>query len=174
MSDKPIPAQYTLTESLGVILAWCRHFDAKLRDLAGRPVPAGEIGPAGLPGPTGEHGPPGAAGERGERGERGLPGADARPWQHRRNHDPAQSYEKGDVVAHDGGSWVALQDNAGPLPGSGWAQLAIRGQRGKPGDRGPPGPEGRGIVDVFVNESGEALVVEFSDGVQKAIPLVTR
>ena len=63
------------------------------------------------------------------------------------------------------------------MPGDGWAQLTTRGQRGKPGDkgeRGPVGAEGRGVADVFVNESGEALVVEFSDSVQRAIPLVTR
>ena len=36
------------------------------------------------------------------------------------------------------------------------------------------GPEGRGIADVFVTETGDALVVEFTDGVQRAIPLVTR
>ena len=97
-----------------------------------------------------------------------------RQWRHRRTYDPKQNYVDGDVVAHDGGSWVALTDDPGALPGDGWAQLTVRGQRGKPGDRGPPGPEGRGIRDVFVNETGETLVVELSDGTQRSIPLVTR
>jgi len=140
----------------------------------GAPGPAGEPGPAGPPGPQGA---PGAPGERGERGEPGTAGANARQWRHRRYYDAKQAYDEGDVVAHDGGSWLALQDAPGPLPGDGWAQLTTRGQRGKPGDRGergPAGAEGRGVADVFVNESGEALVVEFSDSVQRAIPLVTR
>jgi hypothetical protein len=163
--------QYTLAEALGVCLAMCQRCMAELRVLARTPGPMGEAGPVGEAGPAG---PPGARGAAGERGERGLPGADARPWRHRRTYDPAQTYAAGDVVAHDGGSFVALQDKPGSLPGPGWASLTARGQRGKPGERGPQGPEGRGIADVFVDESGEALVVEFSDGVQKAIPLVTR
>jgi len=140
----------------------------------GAPGPAGEPGP---PGPQGPQGPPGEAGAAGERGLPGAAGRDARPWRHRRYYDAKQSYAEGDVVAHDGGSWLALQDAPGPLPGDGWAQITTRGQRGKPGDRGergPVGPEGRGVADVFVNESGEALVVEFTDSVQRAIPLVTR
>src|SRR4029077_17065046 len=70
----------------------------------GAPGPAGERGPVGLQGPPGPPGEPGAIGER------GLPGADgraARPWRHRRYYDPKQAYAEGDVVAHDGGSWLA-------------------------------------------------------------------
>jgi len=134
---------------------------------------------ARIPGPAGERGEQGEAGigmagERGEQGEAGPPGRDARQWRHRRTYDPKQNYNDGDVVAHDGGSWVALTDDPGALPGDGWAQLTVRGQRGKPGERGPSGPEGRGIRDVFVNETGETLVVELSDGTQRTIPLVTR
>jgi hypothetical protein len=140
----------------------------------GAPGPAGEPGP---PGPQGPQGPPGEVGAVGERGLPGVDGRSAKPWRHRRYHDPKQAYAEGDVVAHDGGSWLALCDEPGPLPGDGWAQLTTRGQRGKPGDRGergPAGPEGRGVADVFVDETGEALVVEFSDSVQRAIPLVMR
>jgi hypothetical protein len=140
----------------------------------GLPGPAGEPGP---PGPQGLQGEPGAAGERGERGELGPSGINAKQWRHRRTYDPVQAYVDGDVVAHDGGSWLALCAAPGPLPGDGWAQLTTRGQRGKPGDkgeRGPPGPEGRGIADVFVSENGDALVQEFSDGTERSIPLVTR
>jgi Collagen triple helix repeat (20 copies) len=153
---------------------------------AGAPGLPGPIGERGLPGSAGEPGPagpagePGAAGEPGLAGERGLPGPagmDARPWRHRRTYNPAEDYEDGDVVAHDGGSWLALTDVPGPLPGDGWAQLTVRGLRGKPGDkgeRGLPGPDGRGIADLFVAESGEELVVAFSDGSSRSIPLVTR
>jgi len=166
--------------------------DAGLQGERGEPGnagPAGAVGrdgrdglpgAAGKPGEKGEHGPSGEPGERGERGEsgergeRGAPGVDARPWRHRRTYDPAQTYEEGDTVAYDGGSFLALQDKPGPLPGPGWGQLTTKGQRGKPGDRGPPGPEGRGIADVSINEAGNALVVEFTDGVLRSIPLVTR
>jgi len=140
----------------------------------GLPGPQGEPGPAGPQGPAGE---PGAPGERGEKGEAGSPGTAAREWRHRRGYNPSQTYEQLDAVTHDGSSWLALCDDPGVLPGPGWAQLSIRGQRGKPGekgDRGPAGPEGRGIADVFVTESGDALVVELSDGEQRSVSLVTR
>ena len=107
----------------------------------------GMDGQPGKAGPAGPQGPAGPSGEPGDRGERGAPGI-AKPWRHRRYHDPQQKYAEGDVVAHDGGSWLALCDEPGPLPGDGWAQLTTRGQRGKPGDRGERGavgPEGRGL-----------------------------
>jgi hypothetical protein len=189
MSD-PIPApQYTLTEALSVCLAMCHRALAEVRALARVPGPAGEPGPEGKRGLQGERGekgergepgkggPVGAAGRDGVDGTPGATGTNARQWRHRRSHDPAQDYAEGDVVAHDGGSWIALCDEPGPLPGNGWAQLTTKGQRGKPGDkgeRGPPGPEGRGIADVFVDETGETLIVEYTDGVQRSIPLVTR
>ena len=87
----------------------------------------------------------------GEDGRPGQAGADAKQWRHQRAYNPQAAYADGDVVAHDGGSWLALQDEPGPLPGDGWAQLTVRGARGKPGDkgeRGATGPDGRGIADV--------------------------
>ena len=182
MSDPPTipPPQYTLTEALSVCLAMCHRALVEVRALSQLPGPAGKAGVDGLPGPVGKQGPQGQqgpAGEPGERGERGAPGADARPWRHRRSYAPAQTYIGGDVVAHDGGSWLALYDEPGPLPGDGWAQLSIKGQRGKPGDkgeRGPAGPEGRGVADVSITEAGDALVIRFTDGVERSIPLVTK
>jgi hypothetical protein len=165
MSDKP----QTLADAIGICLAVSQRCLAEVRALARVPRVAGEPGP---PGPQGEAGI-GMAGERGEQGEQGPPGPVTR-WRHRRTYDPKQNYAEGDVVAHDGGSWVALTDDPSALPGDGWAQLTVRGQRGKPGERGPPGPEGRGIRDLFVNETGETLVVVLSDGTQRSIPLVTR
>ena len=169
--------QYTLVEAIGVCLAVCERTLAEVRTLARIPGPPGPQGLPGPQGPQGETGPPGPVGAPGERGLPGPAGRNARQWRHRRYYDQKQVYAEGDVVAHDGGSWLALQDAPGPLPGDGWAQLTMKGQRGKPGDRGErglPGPEGRGILDVFVNETEDALVVEFSDRVQRAIPLVTR
>src|SRR5580765_6013492 len=135
MSDKP----QTLADAIGACLNISQRLLAEVRTLHAM---------ARIPGPAGERGEQGElgigmVGERGEPGEAGPPGRDARQWRHRRTYDPKQNYNDGDVVAHDGGSWLALTDDPGALPGDGWAQLTVRGQRGKPGDRGPAGPEGR-------------------------------
>ena len=168
MSEHP---QYTLVEAVGVCLALAQRALAEVRALTLTSGPPGERGPQGERGEKGDPGMP---------GERGLPGAagkDAPRWRHRRTYDAAGTYAEADTVAHDGGLWLALCDEPGSLPGDGWTQLATKGQRGKPGDRGergPPGPEGRGVADVFVSESGNELVVEYTDGAQRSIPLVTR
>jgi hypothetical protein len=170
MSDKP----QTYADAIGICLALCQRTLVEVRALQRIPGPQGETGPQG---PQGEPGTPGERGENGERGEAGQAGADARQWRHRRSYDPRQTYADGDVVAHDGGSWLALQDEPGSLPGDGWAQLTVRGQRGKPGDRGergPQGSEGRGIADLSISESGEMLIIELSDGTHRSVGLVTR
>jgi len=77
--------------------------------------------------------------------------------------------------ARPGGSWLALQEAPGSLPGDGWAQLTTRGQRGKPGDRGErglPGPEGRGIANMFIDEPSNTLAVDLTDGTQHAFTVV--
>ena len=54
-------------------------------------------------------------------------------------------YHRLDVVALNGGSFIALKDAPGPCPGPGWQLLASQGKRGvagEKGERGPPGPRG--------------------------------
>jgi hypothetical protein len=51
-------------------------------------------------------------------------------------------YRRLDVVALNGGSFVALKDKPGPCPGSGWQLIASQGKRGVAGERGSPGPKG--------------------------------
>src|SRR5262249_15781420 len=47
-----------------------------------------------------------------------------------------QEYRRLDVVARNGGSFVALKDVPGPCPGAGWQLLASQGKRGVAGERG--------------------------------------
>jgi hypothetical protein len=52
------------------------------------------------------------------------------------------SYRRLDVVALNGGSFVALKDAPGPCPGSGWQLIASQGRRGAAGEKGERGPRG--------------------------------
>jgi hypothetical protein len=58
--------------------------------------------------------------------------------------DHSASYRRLDVVALNGGSFVALKDAPGPCPGPGWQLIASQGKRGVAGEKGerPPGPRG--------------------------------
>jgi hypothetical protein len=60
----------------------------------------------------------------------------------------AAEYHRNDVVACNGGSFIALKDAPGPCPGSGWQLVASPGKRGAAGakgewgERGPKGDKG--------------------------------
>jgi hypothetical protein len=56
--------------------------------------------------------------------------------------DETAEYRRLDVVARNGGSFVALKDAPGPCPGSGWQLLASQGRRGIAGEKGERGPKG--------------------------------
>jgi HK97 family phage portal protein len=119
----------------------------------GPPGPPGERGEAGrdgrdgLPGEKGERGDPGergpdgAAGVAGMPGERGAPGEPAYAGQACGLWTAAANYRGMDVVAWNGSEWRARCENPQGEPGKSddW-YLGAKGSRGKPGERGPPGP----------------------------------
>lgn len=74
--------------------------------------------------------------------ERGRDGADARALNFIGPYSAGEAYETLDVVALNGGSFVALRDSPGPCPGDGWRLLASAGKRGAPGERGARGDQG--------------------------------
>jgi hypothetical protein len=56
--------------------------------------------------------------------------------------DQSASYRRFDVVALNGGSFIALKDAPGPCPGPGWQLIASQGKRGAAGEKGERGPRG--------------------------------
>jgi hypothetical protein len=78
-----------------------------------------------------------------------------------------------DVVALNGGSFVALKDAPGPCPGSGWQLLASQGKRGAAGEKGErgaqgpqgnPGLSGATIRDWKIDREKYAATPLMSDG----------
>ena len=79
-------------------------------------------------------------------------------------HEDGGEYRRLDVVALNGGSFVALRDAPGPCPGDGWQLLVARGKpgqavKGEKGDRG----DDAGEIIAF-HRDGEDYVVTFGDG----------
>jgi hypothetical protein len=72
-------------------------------------------------------------------------GRDGKSIAVRGTFDQSASYRRLDVVALNGGSFIALKDAPGPCPGSGWQLIASQGKRGvagEKGERGFTGPKG--------------------------------
>lgn len=93
---------------------------------------------------------------------RGADGKDGAGFNPRRLWEAEETYQKLDVVALNGGSFVALHDEPGPCPGDGWMRLTQPGKRGEKGDRGDRGERGeRGLPAATVKSmavDGEGVV----------------
>jgi hypothetical protein len=74
------------------------------------------------------------------------------------------SYSRGDMVALDGGSFIARKDNPGPCPSENWQLMARQGSRGVAGPRGERGPPGATIVSWVVDRSTYRITPRLSDG----------
>jgi hypothetical protein len=74
------------------------------------------------------------------------------------------SYTRGDMVALDGGSFIARKDNPGPCPGGGWQLMAKQGARGRDGPEGKRGPAGNIITGWIVDRSCYRITPRLSDG----------
>ena len=59
-----------------------------------------------------------------------------------------ESYRALDIVALNGGSFIARHDDPGECPGSGWQSLTLPGKRGERGPHGERGPAGSAINQV--------------------------
>jgi hypothetical protein len=83
--------------------------------------------------------------------------------------DQSASYRRLDVVAFNGGSFVALKDAPGPCPGSGWQLLAsqgkrgVAGEKGERGERGPRGESGATIRDWKIDRAHYVATPVMSD-----------
>jgi hypothetical protein len=73
-------------------------------------------------------------------------GADGRGFTIRGTYSSDNNFFANDVVACNGGSFVALKDGAGACPGPDWQLIAgpgKRGDKGQPGERGLRGEQGQ-------------------------------
>jgi hypothetical protein len=77
---------------------------------------------------------------------------------------PGTKYERGDMVALDGGSFIARKDNPGKCPGDGWQLMARQGQRGIAGPEGKRGPPGNIVAGWIVDRSTYRITPRLSDG----------
>jgi hypothetical protein len=84
-----------------------------------------------------------------------APGRPARSPKPCGTFDAEATYCELEIVALNGGSFIALKDNPGPCPGEGWQLLTRQGQRGVAGPRGERGERGeRGIAPLPARIAG--------------------
>jgi len=111
-----------------------------------------------------------------------APGRDGRSVTVRGTFDEAAGYQRLDIVAFNGGSFIALKDAPGPCPGPGWQLFAspgkrgIAGPKGERGERGPkgdPGLSGVTIRDWKIDRARYVATPLMSDG-REGPPLALR
>src|SRR5215831_16289798 len=88
----------------------------------------------------------------------------ALPQRIRGTYNPHAKYSVNDVVAKEGGSFIARKNNPGPCPGDDWQLLARQGARGIAGPPGGRGPSGRSIVSWKVDRQYFLVIPIMSDG----------
>jgi hypothetical protein len=81
-----------------------------------------------------------------------------------------------DVVARDGGAYIARKDDPGTCPGADWQAITLpgkrgpqghpgeRGEHGEKGGRGPPGQSAPFIVSWIVERASYSAIPILSDG----------
>jgi hypothetical protein len=102
-----------------------------------------------------------------------APGRDAKSFRHRGTFKDDAEYASHDIVALNGGSFLALHDKPGVCPGPGWQLLCAQGKRGATGDPGPRGPigvagapghDGEIIIGWAVDRTSYTVTPVMSDG----------
>jgi hypothetical protein len=98
----------------------------------------------------------------------GKDGRDGRSPEVRGLFSDKEIYNELDIVALNGGSFIARRDNPGPCPGAGWQLIASQGKRGDKGERGLQGLSG---VPVFIaswqlDRDNYVAVPVMSDGLE--------
>jgi hypothetical protein len=76
----------------------------------------------------------------------GKDGRNGRSLEVRGLFSDEETYKALDIVALNGGSFIAKKDNPGPCPGAGWQLIASQGKRGDKGERGLQGISGVPVV----------------------------
>jgi hypothetical protein len=87
-------------------------------------------------------------------------------------YDGSVRYRQLDVVALNGGSFVARTDDPGVCPGPGWQLIACQGRAGKPGAPGVDGKNGKDaprITEWVVNRENYSATPIMSDGSRGAV-----
>ena len=82
----------------------------------------------------------------------------------RGTYQSGTKYVRGDLVAVDGGSFVARCDAPGKCPGADWQLAAKQGQRGIAGPQGERGPAGKTITGWIVDRGKYIVTPRMSDG----------
>jgi hypothetical protein len=101
-------------------------------------------------------------------------GLDGLSFRVRGTYQQDEPYSRFDVVALNGGSFVARRNNPGTCPGDDWQALCFQGKKGPAGpkgDRGERGPPGPSIKGCEVEAERYTLILNQGDGTSVSINL---
>jgi hypothetical protein len=102
-------------------------------------------------------------------GRDGRDGVDGRSLRVRGTWREGDAYAALDIVALNGGSFIARRDDPGECPGDGWQSLTLPGKRGqqgeagKKGERGEKGERGPGIAGWDIDRDAYTVRAVLTD-----------
>jgi hypothetical protein len=93
-------------------------------------------------------------------------GLDGQSPRVRSTYKPGECYTRLDIVALNGGAFIARHDDPGDCPGGGWQLMSAgrRGQQGARGERGERGPSGTIINSWRIDRERYRATPLLSDG----------
>jgi len=97
-------------------------------------------------------------------GEDGRDGCDGRSPNVRGTFKAGDSYRAFDIVALNGGTFIARHDDPGDCPSDGWQLMSMPGKRGQQGQRGERGPAGPAIESWRIDQQRYQATPLMSDG----------
>ncbi|KRA42099.1 hypothetical protein [Devosia sp. Root635] len=96
----------------------------------------------------------------------GSPGVDADQIEICGTFDPGKTYRRLNIVALNGGAFIAKVNDPGDCPGDGWQVIAMRGKPGQPGQsvKGDPGKSIKGepgpaVASITADDQGLLTLV---------------
>jgi hypothetical protein len=101
-------------------------------------------------------------------------GLDGQSPRVRGTYKPGEGYTRLDIVALNGGAFIARHDDPGDCPGEDWQLMSAPGKRGRQGPRGERGERGPPVIESWKLDPEHYLLTPILQGGYEGPPVSLR